>query len=83
VIDARAIDLLEEAIEVSAGRAAPAATEAEYIRAALAFAQHTARPGESPSEALERLILSGSSVTWLLYEAASVAARDPRAPLTN
>lgn len=73
MIDARTIDLLEEAIEVSAGRAAPAATEAEYVRAALVFAQHTARPGESPSEALERLILDGSSVTWLLYGAAEKA----------
>lgn len=70
----RTIDLLEEAIAVSAGRAAPVATEAEYLGAALDFAQHyTSAPGETASERLAWLIVSGSSVTHLLYEAAEKA----------
>lgn len=73
MIAARTIDLLEEAIEVSAGRRAPSCTERDYLHAAIDAAGHFARPGESPSEALERLILDGSSCTFLLYGAAEAA----------
>lgn len=69
----RTVDLLEEAIAVSAGRCAPSGTEAEYLGAALDFAASRTAPGETATERLARLIVSGSAVTHLLYEAAEKA----------
>lgn len=70
----RTTDLLAEAIEVSAGRSTPTATEAEFLGAAIDFAQSSARPGEDAHASLLRLIVSGSSVIWLLYGAAEKAS---------
>lgn len=60
---------------VARGEHAPAGTEAEYLREALAWAEYTAKPGESPSEALERLILERSPIVTVIYQAAERAAQ--------
>ncbi|MBI1382576.1 MAG: hypothetical protein GC161_15980 [Planctomycetaceae bacterium] len=65
-----AILLLENAIEVSAHRAAPIGTARDYLLASVELAMSHARPGETATEALARLIVSGSSIVHLLYEAA-------------
>ena len=67
--------LLEHALDVSAGRCDPIGTARDYLVCALEFAQHSARPGEDAHAALLRLILDGSGVVSILYQAAERAAR--------
>lgn len=66
--------LLEHALDVSAGRCDPCGTARDYLVCALEFAQHSARPGEDAHAALLRLILDGSGVVSILYQAAERAA---------
>ena len=65
-----AILLLENSIEVSAGRAEPIGTARDYHVAAAEFAASRARHDETATEALAWLIVSGSSIVCLLYGAA-------------
>lgn len=65
--------LLEDAVDVSAGRRAPLGTARDYLICALEFAQHSARPGEDAHAALLRLILDGSGVVSILYQASERA----------
>jgi hypothetical protein len=69
-----AILLMENAIDVSAGRAEPIGTERDYMLASLEFAATRARPGEDAHEALLRLIVGGSSIVFLLYSTAEKAS---------
>lgn len=70
-------NLMCDVCSVADGTHAPAGTEAEYLREALAWAARCSRLGESPSEALERLILEHSPVVQVLYQAAERAAQHP------
>ncbi len=68
-------NLMVDIVQVASGVHAPAGSELDYCRAALDWAERGARPGESPSEALERLILNRCLVVNVIYEAATRAAR--------
>jgi hypothetical protein len=65
--------LLEDAVDLSAGRRPPFGTAADYIRAAVEFAASRTTPGEDAHAALLRLILDGSGVVQILYQAAERA----------
>ncbi|HHH28514.1 MAG TPA: hypothetical protein ENK57_09230 [Polyangiaceae bacterium] len=62
--------LLEDAVDVSAGRRAPLGTARDYLVCAVEFAGSRARSGEDAHAALLRLILDGSGVVSILYQAA-------------
>jgi len=68
-------NLMCDVCSVADGTHAPAGTEAEYLACAMDFAARSAAPGESPSEALERLILEHSPVVTVIYRAAERAAQ--------
>lgn len=68
-------NLMVNIVQVAEGRHAPAGTALDYCREALAWAARCAEPGESPSEALQRLILERSPVVHVIYQAADRAAR--------
>lgn len=65
--------LLEDAVDVSAGRRPPAGTAADYLRAAVEFAASRVAPGEDAHTALLRLICDGHGIVEILYAAASRA----------
>lgn len=68
-----ALFLIEDALNVSAGRRAPLGTARDYTIAALEFAATRAEPGEDAHAALLRLILDGHGVVEVLYACAERA----------
>lgn len=68
-----ALCLVEDAVAVGAGRAAPMGTARDYTVAALEFAASRAKPGEHPTDALLRLILDGHAIVETLYACAERA----------
>lgn len=63
-----------DVVDVAEGRRAPGGTELAYHRAALDWAHRNARPGESATVALARMIATNSPVVQVIYRAAERAA---------